>query len=59
MLPESLDAEIAQIRELIGAQSDSEVIRRALKLFKRLANPDLEIIIIDPKVDKEIRLIIV
>lgn len=36
MLPDAFIEEMKQVRELIGAQSDSEVIRRAFTLYKRL-----------------------
>ena len=35
MLPESIDKDMADIREKTGAQSDSEVLRRAFKLYKK------------------------
>lgn len=42
MFPESFDADIAEIRELISAQSDSEVLRRAFMLYKRLLDPNIK-----------------
>lgn len=36
MLPESFEADMAEVREKIGASSDSEVIRRAFRLYKKL-----------------------
>ena len=35
MLPESIDKHLAEIREKTGARSDSEVLRRAFKLYKK------------------------
>jgi len=36
MLPDSTIEDMAQIREETGAQSDSEVLRRAFKLYKKI-----------------------
>lgn len=48
MLPDSVVAEMAEIRERTGAQSDSEVLRRAFKLYQRLINTgDREKVIIE------------
>ena len=59
-LPDRFVAEMAEVREKIGAQSDSEVIRRAFKLFRRLViDPDLEITVLDPKTGKETRIFII
>ena len=43
MLPESFVKKLREVREEIGAKSDSEVIRRAFKLLKKLG-------VLDPKV---------
>ncbi len=60
MMSDSLVAEMAELREKMSAQSDSEVIRRALRLLKRLTNdPDLEIVVTDPKTGKAVQLLIV
>ena len=59
-MSDSLVAEMAELREKMSAQSDSEVIRRALRLLKRLTNdPDLEIVVTDPKTGKAVQLLIV
>ena len=47
MLPASFVDEMAELREKLGAQSDSEVIRKAFKLLKRLADDENEVILRD------------
>jgi hypothetical protein len=49
MLPDSFIQEMAEIRELIGAQSDSEVIRRAFRLYKKLVEGTAEVTLTDKK----------
>lgn len=41
MLPQSYVDEMARVRELTGAQSDSEVIRRAFALYKKLVDTNI------------------
>jgi metal-responsive CopG/Arc/MetJ family transcriptional regulator len=36
MFPETLAAELAEVRQKTGAQSDSEVLRHAFRLYKHL-----------------------
>ena len=49
MLPDSFDVDMAELRQKTGAQSDSEVIRRAFKLLKKLASEENEVILKDKK----------
>lgn len=56
MLPDSFVAEMAVVREQIGAQSDSEVIRRAFKLYRRLLGDDKEVRVKDRATGEEVRL---
>lgn len=45
MLPDSFLKDMAELRDKLGAQSDSEVIRRAFRLLKKLANEESELIV--------------
>lgn len=56
MLPDSFVKEMAEVREQIGAQSDSEVIRRAFKLYRRLIDEDKEITLKDRATGVQTRL---
>lgn len=47
MLPASFDVDLAELRAKTGAQSDSELIRKAFKLLKVLANEQSEVILKD------------
>ncbi|MES2006968.1 MAG: hypothetical protein V4436_02555 [Patescibacteria group bacterium] len=58
MLPQSYIDEMAKVREAIGAQSDSEVIRRAFKLYKQLVNPNIGDIETTDKDGKKTKIII-
>jgi Arc/MetJ-type ribon-helix-helix transcriptional regulator len=46
-LPESTVERIATIREETEASSDSEVVRRAIRLYERLLKDSVEIVIQD------------
>lgn len=54
LLPESFIKEMAEIRERIGAQSDSEVIRRAFNLYKKLIAMDGEITVVGPDGERKV-----
>lgn len=43
MLPDSFEARIAEIREKTEASSDSEVVRRALRLYEGLVKGEFEL----------------
>ena len=43
MVPKSFRKKLDDVKKEIGAKSDSEVIRRAFMLLKKLAYPDLKL----------------
>lgn len=49
MLPESFINDLEELRKRLGAKSHSEVIRRAFKLFKKIAANDGEFETVDRK----------
>lgn len=57
MLPDSFEARIAEIREKTEASSDSEVVRRALRLYEGLVKGEFEVTVRD-KVTGEVRSVI-
>ena len=58
MLPASFVDSMGEVRKQIGAKSDSEVIRRAFALYKKIVNPNVDVLLVDPKTGKQIKLII-
>jgi Arc/MetJ-type ribon-helix-helix transcriptional regulator len=55
MLPESFDVDMEKLRAKIGASSDSEVIRRAFRLLKKIAAGDEPLYMKDQKTGKMIK----
>jgi hypothetical protein len=58
MMPKSFIKDLAEIRLKTGATSDSEVIRRAFRLYKQLILDEKELVRIDPKTGEAVKIIL-